>query len=133
MHYAQLGIFGTTKGYLIHGQGSINGDPRGGGGVGTLVHSSLAVIDRPYWQQQQQISKSMSSLSNATSPPSNRPADPASDTPRANYSKSKSSSLSLYRCTVLRTFELSTHVTKSSIDRVTKNAGSVTTFGPTRT
>lgn len=43
------------------------------------------------------------------------------------YSKSKSSNLSLYLATVLRTLELSTHVTKSSRLREIKNAGSVTT------
>jgi len=49
------------------------------------------------------------------------------------YIISKSSNLSLYFCTVLLTLLLSTQVTKSSIPLVTKNAGSVTTFGPTRT
>ena len=34
--------------------------------------------------------------------------------------------------TVLLTFEVSTQVTKSSIDRVTKYAGSLTVLGPTR-
>ena len=49
------------------------------------------------------------------------------DTLVYDYNRSKSSSLSLYLATVLRTLELSTHVTKSSRLREIKNAGSVTT------
>lgn len=46
---------------------------------------------------------------------------------------SKSSRISLYSNTCWRIFELSTHVTKSSIVRVIRKAGSFTTSEPTRT
>ena len=46
---------------------------------------------------------------------------------------SKSSTLSLYAMTLRRIFEVSTHVTKSSMVLVTWKLGSLTTFGPTLT
>jgi len=49
------------------------------------------------------------------------------------YKRSKSSSSLLYDMMVLLSFDVSTHVTKSSICRVTRKAGSVTVSGPTRT
>lgn len=49
------------------------------------------------------------------------------------YSRSKSSSFSLYRRTFLLILLPSTHVTKSSMLLVTKNAVSVIVSGPTRT
>ena len=50
-----------------------------------------------------------------------------------DQANSKSSSSSLYARTFLLILEVSTHVTKSSMFFVTRNAGSVTVSGPTLT